>query len=399
MSAETAPAPPPDFRAGAILALVMVGVVAFASLAVLSAFAPELRSGDDGRTHALSRSAVGFAGAVILERKLGAQVLVSRAHPSRLADSLLVLTPDPGKVSFALTRFPKARHTLIVLPKWIVLGDPVRPGRVRKLGPFTDGRMFERMLSEFAKTTAVARRTAVSRARLTGPGWTLVTGPIDRLATLSGEGWTPVVTDERGAAVVASPPKRPDIWVLADPDLLNNQGLRALDTARAGAALLDTGRGGDGPIVFDVTLNGLERGRGIGRTLLEPPWLAGSLIGAAAAVLMGLHALARFGQPRQGERAFALGARALVDNSAGLVRMARRQPEMAPPYAALTEAAIGRAVGNADRVWLAHLARRRGLAEPAELEAEAAAARTTDDLVEVARKLYRWKLEMTRERD
>ena len=51
---------------------------------------------------------------------------------------------------------------------------------------------------------------------------------------------------------------------------------------------------------------------------------------------MGAHALARFGQPRRRGRVFALGARALVDNSADLVRMARREAEFAPAYADLT---------------------------------------------------------------
>ena len=134
--------------------------------------------------------------------------------------------------------------------------------------------------------------------------------------------------------------------------------------------------------------------------MLEPPWLAATLIGVAAAALMGVHALARFGQPRRRERAFALGSRALVDNSADLVRMARREHELAPAYAALIRALVIRAGGGhtAEEHWLEHLAERRGAAAPGELAAEAEQAKTRDDLLAVAKRIYEWRGEMTRER-
>jgi hypothetical protein len=139
--------------------------------------------------------------------------------------------------------------------------------------------------------------------------------------------------------------------------------------------------------------------------MLEPPWLAATLCGVAAAILMGLHGLARFGPVQRRGRAFALGKRALVDSSAGLVRMAGRDAELAPAYAALTRDLIARRAGGVMRGsaeetdhWLADLARLRGTTSPAELSAEADRARTRDDLIAVGRRLYDWRLEMTRER-
>ena len=61
------------------------------------------------------------------------------------------------------------------------------------------------------------------------------------------------------------------VWVLADPDLLNNHGLARRENARAAMAILQGAHGGEGTIVFDVTLNGLERGR-----RSWPPLCAGS---------------------------------------------------------------------------------------------------------------------------
>lgn len=399
------PQPPATFAAGAILALVLVGIVAAAAMAVLSAYAPELRSGQDGRPHALSKSAVGYAGAPILMKALGAPVVVSRVRPRRPTDSVVVLTPEPGLDPDELRNYPKGALTLIVLPKWMAARDPVRPGFVRKVGLMRDDRAYQELFRNYAPATRVAYRVGRSRPLLHGVGGFATAapmrlGPIDGLKTLSGEGWVPLLVDEQGQAVLAQSRKTPSIWVLADADLLNNQGLASRDTARAAATILQMARAGDRPILFDVTLNGYERGRGMGRLMLEPPWLAATLIAVAAGVLMGLHALARFGQAQRKGRAFPLGARALVDNSADLVRMARKEHELAPAYAALIRAQVMRAAGGhaGEEHWLDDLARRRGASAPGELAAEAERARTRDDLSAVARKLYEWRGEMMRER-
>jgi hypothetical protein len=254
-------------------------------------------------------------------------------------------------------------------------------------------------------------RGGVSRPVLHGTGVMpmsasyLQLGPIDRLQTLSGDGWIPLLADEQGRAVLAQSRLHRNLFVLADADLLNNQGLASLDTARAGMAVLD-GLRRDGGVTFDVTMNGFIRGHGIGRTLLEPPWLAFTLAGVATAVLMGLHALARFGPVQRRARAIALGKRALVDNSAGLVRMAGREADLAPAYATLTKVLIGRRAGGGHgsvagddaEHWLADLARLRNADPPEVLAAEAERAASRDDLLAIGRRLYSWRLEMTRER-
>ena len=403
---EAAVAKPRTFAAGAILGLVLAGIVAAAAMAVLSAYAPDLHSGQDGRAHALSRSAVGYAGAPILMKALGASVLVSRTRPTRPSGSLVVLTPEPGLSPEELQTYPKGVLTLIVLPKWATMPDGLRKGAVRKAGVMPVEPAFQAMLKPYAPQTKLAVRTGHARPQLFGAGdtgfagFSARLGQIDSLRTISGEGWTPLLVDERGQAVLVQSRKAPSIWVLADPDLLNNQGLASRDTARAGVRILDVAGEGGRPILFDVTLNGLERGRGLGRLMLEPPLLAATLIAVAAAILMGLHALARFGQPRARGRAFALGARALVDNSADLVRMARKEHELAPAYADLTRSLVARAAGGhaAQQHWLDDLAARRGATAPGDLAAEAEKARTRDDLMAVARKLYDWRGEMTRER-
>lgn len=416
MSAPEQPAPQdgraqgPAFSARAILALVLVGVVAFAGMTVLAAYAPDLRAGQDGRAHALSRSAIGYAGVPVLAKALGLPLMISRSRLSRpaLGRGAVILTPDLGDQAKALEPFAGAGRVLIVLPKWLALPDPVRPGYVRKLDVLRTGKGWSALLTAYAPDTETAIRPGVARPVLHGAGGpfaagtVLPMGRIDRLQTVRGDGWAPALTDESGGMVLAYSRKDPRVLLLADPDLLNNQGLRDLNTARAGVAVLDVlSAGGTRPVLFDVTLAGYARSNGLGRLFFEPPFLAATLCALAAAILMGLQAMARFGQPRRRERAFALGARALVDNAADLIKLARREHELAPAYAALAGAQVRRAAGGGRELqagWLDDLAARRGAATPSELAAEAETIRTREDLLAFAAKLHDWRGEMMRER-
>ncbi|MDB5419640.1 MAG: hypothetical protein JWP50_3059 [Phenylobacterium sp.] len=413
MTVEAVPIdrPAPAFSPRTVLALVLVGIVAFSGLAVLGAYAPELRGGLDPGAHALSSSAVGFRGAVVMLRGLDAPVIISRARPRLGQDAapLIVLTPTIATSAKDLQPFPHEVRKLIILPKWATTPDPRRPTFVRKAGVDPSvARAVAEMLKPYARTTVLERRAGMSRPVLRGGGGPYAGGTylplaqIDQLQTLAGDGWRPALADETGRAVLAYSNARPDVLVLADPDLLNNQGLAKLDNARAGMAIVRTL--GDGGVIFDVTLNGFQRGRSLGRLMLEPPWLAATLCAVAAAILMGLHGLARFGPAKVPGRAIALGSRALVDNAAGLVRMARKEAAFAPRYVELTKLLVKRAVGGShaaaeaeDDRWLSELAARRGLARPEALVAEAERARTRGDLLALARKLHRWKGEMLRE--
>ena len=350
------PAAKPAFSPRTILALVAVGLVSFAGLAVLAAYAPELRGAADPGPHALSSSAIGFRGATVMTEAEGVPMVVSRAAPRGRpgGDTLTLLTPTFRTAPSDLQPFAKYSSLLIVLPKWDVTPQPLHPGFVQKYGLAESSARASELLAAYSPTTELAYRGDKTKPVLHGTGVVfgagtyLPLGSVDRLITLSGPGWEPMLVDEEGRAVLARSKKFPGVVVLAEPDLLNNQGLANLDNARAGMAVLNTLRG-EGGVRFDVTLNGFTRGQGVGRLMLEPPWLAATLCGVAAALLLGLHGLARFGPTLARGRAISLGAGALVDNSAGLVRMARREAELAPAYAALTKTLVGNAAGGGAR--------------------------------------------------
>jgi hypothetical protein len=415
MSEEAAATPSSPFSTRTILSLVFVALFAFSAFVVLSTYAPDLREREDGGGHALSRSAIGFAGAVALLKAQGDPVVVSRARKlDRTLASLVVLTPGPANGAEDLSRLASDNITLVVLPKWIAGRRPLHPGWVSKMGLVYEQAEPDRLLGKLARTSAVARRSGAEPASLRlAPGvraatpegrplafGTIRTGPVDRLQTLSGEGWRPVIVDEQGRAVVASSVAAPNIYVLSDPDLLNTQGLASLDTARAASALVEVLRSSRDGVVFDVTLQGFGRSRSLGKLLLEPPLLGATLCALAAALLMGAHALARFGPTPASARAFALGSGGLVDNSAGLVRMAGREAELAPAYAALVEAQVLKAAGGAAAVDRLDKLEQGGRVSVrrVELARLARAAKTPDDLLAAARRWRQWRVEMTRDR-
>jgi len=195
-------------------------------------------------------------------------------------------------------------------------------------------------------------------------------------------------------------------YVLSDPDLISTHGLKTLNGARTAIALIEIVRPETSPVIFDLTLHGLQRTRSVLRLMLEPPLVGMTLVLAALAAFAGFQAAVRFGPPRETGRVVALGKRGLADNTASLVRLARREHHMAPPYALLMRAAVARAIGAPRNLggaeldaFLDRVSRTAGATETySALAEQAGTARTPGDLMQVAAALYRWNQELTRAR-
>ena len=388
-----------------VISLVVIGVLSLAGLGVLSAYAPELKSGNDGGAHGLSKSSVGFGGIVRLLEASGATVVLSRgALGTGSEGSLLVLTPTPTTSPDQISDRQHRGPTLIVLPKWIAVPEQGKAGWISTVGTVEPSQVLERLPDSIRPGTRIAQRPGVSSSLLTRPAGEAL-GPnlaIENLQTISGRDWIPVVIDERGAPVVALR-RGTQIYVLSDPDLMNTHGLKRLAGAQVALGILDVVRADGESVVFDLTLNGFQRTRSLLRLMLEPPLLGVTLVIVALFVVGGLQAGARFGPAREKARAVALGKQALADNTAGLVRMARREHRMASPYALLVRASVARAIGAPRRLsepeldaFLDRVGTQSGAeARYSTLATRAAEARTAADLMAIARDLHRWKLEMT----
>ena len=414
MSAAAEPAGRPLFSPRVVLWMVLVGCFSFCAFMALLAYAPDLRSGRDGGAHALSRSAVGFAGIAKLLGELGTPAVITRGPPPavRAGSGLLILTPAPFTDPARIRAFRFGGVVLVVLPKWVTAPQPLNPGWVDKEGLLPQQLVAGPLAAKGAAPLTVERRKDAARLTMKpasadepifGSDEVFTAGRIESLQTISGKGWRPLLVDDRGKAVLAMSAD-PTLFVLSDPDLLNTHGVADPGTARAAKAMLDDLRN-DGPVVFDVTLNGFKRGRSLLKLALEPPLLGVTIVLLAAAAMMGLHAVGRFGPPQRAQGGPALGKQALADNSAALVRMARREHRMAPGYAALVRDSVARAVGAPRDLDAAELdalldrlaASRAGAERISELTAAAQSAGDDAALMAVARRLYQWRREMVRD--
>lgn len=394
------------FSAVLVLWLVVIGVLAFIGSLVMGAFGDDLKKGDNGGAHALSRSAVGYAGIIELLRAGGIEVRIDRTgYGGEGDDALLILAPQPFSSAEALQEVLYEGDRLIVLSKWATGPHQTHRGWVRGRDVMP-GEPVVAVLEEIGKGTELNHDKANRVRRLLRPDGSLfaVTGKIDHLRSFGklATGWTPVLLAEGGGVVLA---RKGDTWLLAEPDLINTHGISDKATARAGLQILIMAMAEGNGMVFDVSMNGLQSRKGMLETMLRPPFLGVTLSLGLAALLLAMQAVGRFGPPIEKARAIALGKRGLADNTAALIRLARREHAMVERYALWVRGEAARAVGaphalNDEELeaLLDRLSRQADLAPFTQLRAEAAAAKDIGAALIAARKLYSWRLEMTRER-
>jgi len=369
---------------------------------LLGAYAPDLRSGRNGGTHALSNAATGFSGLVRLAAATGRNPVVIRAQDQLNREELAVVTPDHGWINLGdILQWRGPRATLLVLPKWDTAPDKEKPGWVRVAGllPAQDP----------AQTLAPAIPLLVTREH--GDRHELEVVPFGApsdlrfiapavLQTISGKRIDPIITDS-GGRIVLGKVKKSQTYILADPDLINNHGMGDERQAKAALVLLDyLNSTGSKAVLFDVTANGLGRSRSPLKLAFDPPFLAVTLTIFAAMLLAAWQALVRFGPVRRRERAIAFGKAALVDNSAALIRKAGRETRLGGRYVeVICERAINlfRLPANLDAEVLGErmegLNPRRSFASVAE---RARSARSRDELVRAAQSLNQWLEEVQR---
>jgi hypothetical protein len=389
--------------------VIAVGAFAFAAFFVLSAYAPELRRGNDGGAHALSKSAVGFAGLVRLLEARGEPVTVARTERAGRGAGLIVLTPTLRTEAGDIQKLVRGQGSpvLVVLPKWSTEAFPGRPGWVRMkniepedaISPWLNSWNGWRSLR--VRQEEPGRNTPLTLAPDVPGGWMTPAGRIDRLQTLQPTKHVEPRLSAPDGVVLGRLRSFEDrtVYVLSDPDLLNTQGLAELETARAALTIIEDVRSSTEPIVFDVSLNGFGASRNLLKLAFSPPFLAATLCAAAAAALAGWQAAVRFGPRARTARAVALGAEALTENAAALIRLSGREHRMAARYAELVEARAAKAAaappGQDGAAYLDGLGRSRpGLARWSGLRAEARAVRTRDALLGLARRMHEWKREV-----
>jgi hypothetical protein len=402
------------FSVIAVLVAVIVGIVSFAAFMVLMAFADDLRRPEDGREHAMSSSAIGFAGLVFLMETEGRKVRISRGRLNETlgTEEFVILTPPPSHAIAWDDIYNVWGANLIVLPKWHVRQRMERPEWVNKAGLLAPSEV-EWALGELVEDFSVTRSPLTGAVTLIDAGTeeTIPAGRIEALQTISGEGIEPLITDQHGNIVLGGIIDYDDdsimSYVLAEPDLLNTHGIASLPTARAGLSVIDYVADPATPLAFDMTLHGVERTRNMLQLVFVPPFLPAVLCLSFAGVLVTIAAFGR--RLRQlTTREVPLGKLTLVDNSARLISLAGRSTHMRGRYVAMIRRqaahAVGLPAGTSETQLNAMLDTismgRAGNGEPrfSELASDILTASNLTTMVRAMNRLHKWKQELARER-
>ncbi len=379
---SAASANPAPFAARTMLVVVVLAVTGFLSYALLSAYADDLRPTRGTGTHALSTSAVGFAGVAELVRRARGEVRFARSEAEVASEGVLVLTPGPDTDPAAVKRILDLRSdltTIVILPKWRVAPLPNKPAWVQSTGTLPP------VLA--AMPVSLSAKVTIGEGR-------------SGFRTLSGPDLDSAYDSPEGDVLAAYLDDSLAIFV-ADPDLFDNRGLATLAGAERALDILGQAAAEDSPIAFDLTLHGFGRNPNLLKLAVEPPFLPLTLCILLAALLAGWHAMLRFGPVAVPERALAFGKRALADNGAALLRLARRRHCTGERYAHLVRDSVaadtGAPAGLSGAALDAYLDRLPHGGEPySQLAARAGDARDTAALLSAARALYHWKRTVTR---
>lgn len=391
------------FGTRALAILIGAGIVLLAGFLLASGFGPALGSGGQVASGPASNAAHGFRGIVTLVENLG-----STGDPEMEWDhpGLLVVTPhpdtDPDALKVALAdRF--AGPTLLVLPKYIGVADPERRGWVRALQPVAIQKVATLVPEQ---RPAVQQGVVANVATAQASGWMAGIGPrfalrglvqtaradADRTLLSLGDNRALLYRTDGSFETPA------DVYVLADPSLIDNLALARPRAAQAALALLDTLTPTDNrAILFSDDFTTATAGRNLLRLMLSPPFLAVTLAVLAAALLAGWAALVRFGPVARENRALAFGKRALVDSITSLTQAAGRVTEAGDRYADLMRERLRQRLhappelaGDALRDWL-DARTPPGAPLWSELDHRLRVARTEQDLLRAARTLDDWQ--------
>lgn len=433
MAQAAFPARPAAFGKRSVLALVLVGTLAF--LALLYFIGTDRMGGSDnnGQAHAASKGLTGYAALVRLLEAEGYQVGTSRSEATLDDPALLVLTPPPSangeQIAELIARRAEYGPTLVILPKWFVgraQGDKAKPGWVTlggALPPFWELVIEGETIGlDITGSKQPLRRVWQSGSGLKGelPASTAIQF-LDSNAALGSE---PLATSrarvlaaqfDQGLAGTAkySAGEGEDgynrwlaaseeawrVTVVAEPDLMNNWGMADAARARAALEIVAVASGERNlPIVFDLTTNGLGQSRNLLTLAFEPPFLAATLCLLVALLLVGWRAFRRFGPPLAEDPAFAFGKAQLVENGGGVIQRTGRMHLLTRPYAALVESRMARKLGlrGVPRDTLDKMLARRGLDAASPRLAALESARHHRDIIRAARALHSLERTITR---
>jgi hypothetical protein len=390
-----------------LAAWLALALILFAGAVYFGVFGADNRNADTTGPSSFSRSAIGYAGFADIMRRLGIRVVKSRyASLSKVSpDGVLIVAEPPTLGAPQWRSLITARRVLLVLPKWYGRPSDSRPGWIEDAVTRPEPAA-QALLQTAAPGATVARSTP-------GTSWSPneigeIPTVVDPLQLIRSDRLRPIVGSADGILLGELRTGDRRLWILADPDVIENHGLKDPANAQFSTKLINALRGSDGNVVFDETVHGyLETPNNPWRLPFQFPFVLATIQGALAVALLLWATMGRFGAPLAPPSALASGKQGLIANTAKLFELAGYQSVMVQRYVHSIIRDVGRqlhapaGMSEAAMVeWLGRVGRARAV----DVEC-GAVMRRVDELVQgrsrdprslagLARQIYRWKREI-----
>ena len=387
-----------------VVAVLVAALVALLAASLLLTGAGSHRDGGklDG-ANSYSRSAIGHLGLFDVLQKLDYRVV--RGEHDVLAqlgtNGILILAEPTGAISGAASsgNLFGAATMLVILPKWNGRRSEVRDDWIGGAQLLNAG-VARSVLHSVAGAGEVVRVAEPSgwRNSLEIPRPT-VSGPMQLIKNAK---MRPIVATAEGVLLGEFKQDRHTIWVLADPDPIENHGIGKGDNlAFATAVIYAMLAGVPGTLVFDETLHGFQRSPpGVSNFLFEFPFNLIALEVVAAVVLLLMASVGRFGAPETPTRVLHAGKRGLIGNTASLIDHAGHHAAILKRYIGMVLQDTGRLMRAPRQLqdhelaaWLDRTGAARGVRSDCAAALERATTKVQDvvPLFAEAQAIHRWR--------
>lgn len=312
-------------------------IIAMVALGLFAAIAQLLVDDEDSiisvSGDSYSRSGLGHKALLLLLREQGIPVQVNR-HPHGRGigknDLLLVLEPHiPLNETKRLSDLLEGkRRVLFALPKRTGMQSMRNPGWI-----------FQSRLIDTPRVERVAEQV-LEEPRVTRPNTPLKwkagvhehEPTIESTQLLVASELEPIIETNDGVLLGELRSERPDasvqegLYLLSDPDLFNNHGLRRGENARLMLDIVEGLLPTEGTVYFDESLHGFGQVRSLVALMIAPPYLGVLILVVLVTALVSWMTLVPFGTPleagpgeRPAVREAMSGHQTLVENSGRLL--------------------------------------------------------------------------------
>ena len=409
----SAPAPT-LFRGRTLAILIGAGIVSLIVALVLAVFADDLSKPKSAAPDGYSSSMLGHRALIEILQELDIPVVVSRHSSASKATRGVLVIAEPRVAKYDDKAANKLRmmaqqatHVLVVLPRWQGEPSPEHPGWIAERGEMTEAEV-DLVLAALDIGEKVGRVSAggfdVEGDRVPAPA----PGDLQVMSDGHMESTLVEVDDHRGALLTTTMLDADTrVWILSDPGVIDNSGLRDGANVQFAVALLDAIRR-DGPVVFDETMHGFEEQPSLWKALFRFPLVLVTLHLIVCSILVLWAAVGRFGPARTAPPPLPSGKDFLIRNTASLLHFSGHDVPALQRYFASSVWHVRVSLhaprdldANAMRVWLERVRNdRKGTIPLPELEREVWEVgqdpkQHPKRIVDTAARIHRWRTEMT----